>query len=121
MSGTHDVEPGNTGVQPMSGSLSFTISSFDGWTLVAVAGEINGTTAHELHSVLQSFTGQSVVVDLSDVTFYDSSGLRTLMQAHEQTILSGGRLAIRSLRPEVQSTFEIARLTHPFAGDPLAT
>ena len=105
----------------MSGSLSFTNSGFDGWTLVAVAGELDGTTAHELHSVLQRFTGQSVTVDLSDITFCNSSGLRTLIRAHEQTILSGGRLAIRSLRPEVQSTFEIARLTHPFAGDPLAT
>jgi hypothetical protein len=48
----------------MSGTLSVTISRFDGWTLVAVAGELDATTSHELASVLQTFTDQTVGVHL---------------------------------------------------------
>jgi hypothetical protein len=41
-----------------------TTSRFDGWSWVAVAGELDATTSHERASVLQTFTDQSVGVHL---------------------------------------------------------
>ena len=105
----------------MSGTLSVTVSRFDGWTLLAIAGEIDGATAPELHSLLREFTDQSVTIDLNDVTFVDSSGLRTLMRARQEIILAGGRMSIRNPRPNVQKACETAGLTERRAGDPLTT
>ena len=109
------------GVHCTSGSLSVTVNRFDGWTLVAFAGVIDGVTAPELHSVLQEFTDQSVTVDLYDATFLDASGLRTLLRVRERIVLGGGRLAIRSLRPNVQKELERTVLTDPRSGAPVTT
>ena len=105
----------------VNATLSFTVSRFDGWTLVAIAGEIDSVTAPELHAVLQEFGNQSVCVDLHDATFLDSSGRRTLMRAREQIILAGGRLAIRSPWPNLQVEFERTGLTDSRADDRLST
>ena len=109
------------GVQPVSATLSVTLSRFDGWTLLAIAGAIDGVTAPELHVLLREFTDQSVTVDLNDVTFIDASGLRTLMRAHEEIILAGGRMAIRGPRPSVHEVCDTTGLTDWRAGDPLTT
>jgi stage II sporulation protein AA (anti-sigma F factor antagonist) len=50
---------------------------------VAVAGEVDPATAPRLEAALDAAvaTGRQVVVDLSEVSFMDSSGLRVLLAA----------------------------------------
>src|SRR6185436_11151109 len=96
---------------PMMQPLSLNVSRSNGSTVVAVAGEIDMATAPELANVLNDFAQDSVLVDLSAVTFIDSSGLATLANAHTRMSSAGGRLAIDGLLPNVQKVFEITRLT----------
>ena len=49
-----------------------------GWTVVAVSGELDADTVPVLSDRLEESTGANVVVDLSDVTYLDSAGLRIL-------------------------------------------
>jgi anti-anti-sigma factor len=104
----------------MTGTLSFTVSRTTGSTVIAVAGEIDGATAPELDTALQHFEQEFVTVDLSGVTFIDSSGLGTLVQAHQRISLAGGRVNVSGSRPNVQKTFEITHLADTFRADQTA-
>ena len=97
--------------------LSFNVSRSNGSSVVAVAGEIDMATAPELAIVLDDFAQESVIVDLSAVTFIDSSGLATLADAHKRMGHAGGKLAIDRVQPNVRKLFEITRLTELFRSD----
>jgi anti-sigma B factor antagonist len=56
-----------------------------------------------------------VLVDLSGVTYIDSSGLALLIEAMQRVQAYGGKLRLCSLRPGVRSIFDIARLDQVFA------
>jgi anti-sigma B factor antagonist len=87
----------------------------DGWPVVVVTGEIDMATApmlgRELTSAIESGDGP-VVLDLSEVTFFDSSGLRVAIVAHRALAEQGRRLAV-VCHPEghVRRTFALAGLS----------
>jgi anti-sigma B factor antagonist len=97
--------------------LSFNVSWSTGATVIAVAGEIDMATAPELANVLNDFAQDSVLVDLSAVTFIDSSGLAALSVAHQRTRDAGGQIAIGGVQPNVQKVFDITGLTDLLRGD----
>ena len=49
-----------------------------------------------------------VVLDLDDVQFIDSAGLRVVLAAHERTAERGQRLALTPGSPQVQRLLSIA-------------
>ncbi len=84
--------------------------------IVAVFGEIDMATAPELASAIESVGDGAgrVVVDLSEVTFLDSSGLNALV--HCQRALEARQIAFRVVSPAnhlIRRVFEIAQLTVP--------
>jgi anti-sigma B factor antagonist len=82
--------------------------------VVVVSGEIDMATApmleRELAAAVESHDGL-VVLDLADVTFFDSSGLRVAIVAHRDLKERGRRLAV-VCDPEghVRRTFMLAGL-----------
>jgi anti-sigma B factor antagonist len=86
----------------------------DGSPVVVVAGEIDMATApmlgRELTAAVEAGEG-AVVLDLTDVTFFDSSGLRTAVVAHRDLGEQGRRLAVVCDPAEhVRRTFVLAGL-----------
>jgi anti-sigma B factor antagonist len=69
----------------------------DQWPVIVVAGEIDMATApmleRELAAAIEDGDGP-VVLDLCDVTFFDSSGLRVAIVAHRDMSEKGRRLAV---------------------------
>lgn len=66
-----------------------------------------------------------VVVDLTDVTYIDSSGLAVLIVGMQQVKEYGGKFALVGLQNDVRSILETARLdqffsTYPHVDDALA-
>ena len=61
---------------------------------VVVRGEIDIKTAPELETALIELAAHQVVVDLSDVGFIDSTGLRVLAMARSRSDSDGGRLIV---------------------------
>lgn len=55
-----------------------------------------------------------LVVDLSRVTYIDSSGLAVLIEAMQKTDEYGGKFALAAPQENVRSIFEIARLDQVF-------
>ena len=85
--------------------------------LVAVTGEIDLFTAGELKARLTAAieTGRSrIVVDLSEVTFIDSSSLGVLIGAHKQLMRSNGGLVIVCHDRTMMNTFKITGLDKVF-------
>lgn len=68
-----------------------------GWAIISPAGEIDLATVNKLEDALAAsmVNGDSdVAVDLTGVTFMDSTGLRALLAANQNLTGSGHRLAL---------------------------
>lgn len=61
---------------------------------VVVSGEIDIKTAPELEAAIVDRVGDHLVVDVTEVAFIDSTGLRVLATVRTRTGENGGRLVI---------------------------
>lgn len=80
-------------------SLRVSTDERDGYVIVTVTGDVDVTTAPRLRHVLQDLVaevGRRVVVDLSEVGFFDSTGLSVLIAALQRTRVTGSSLALAS-------------------------
>jgi anti-sigma B factor antagonist len=102
--------PEPTKVAAVVEPLRCNVSQLNGTRVVAVRGEIDFATAPELDEVLGEFDRVQVVVDLAKVTFIDSSGLKSLVDARTRLRNRGGDLTVRSASPIVLRAFQITRL-----------
>jgi anti-anti-sigma factor len=78
--------------------------------VVRVLGDLDLASADELEVALaRGEHGQSLIVDLTDCTFLDSSALRTLFERAAAVEAAGGRVAVVAQAP-LRRTLEIAGL-----------
>jgi anti-sigma B factor antagonist len=82
-----------------------------GMVQVAVVGEIDMDTASELDDVLNSALADratsAVVVDLSGVSFLDSTGIHVLLARHHAAAESNVSLVLVNVRHNVSRVLEI--------------
>ena len=81
--------------------------------VIAVGGELDMSAAPELRAALDGALEDGVVtlvVDLSEATFIDSTGIGTLMSALHRLKESGGTLEIVCVEPNLLRVFEIVGL-----------
>jgi anti-sigma B factor antagonist len=84
---------------------------------LVVAGEIDAHSCTSLDAAIVEIDGGDVSLELSGVTFIDSSGLRILVDHHFRLAETGDTLAIvRPSRP-VRRLLEIAGLDSQFHVD----
>ncbi len=80
-------------------------------TVLTLHGELDLLGAPRLQRAIESDTidaAESVVLDLDDVHFIDSTGLRVVLAAHERTLERGQRLALTPGSPQVQRLLSVA-------------
>lgn len=85
--------------------------------VIAVSGEIDVATAPQLRECLHRVIAQgeaTVVLDLLDVTFLDSTALGVLVGALKRCRELGGELNIVVADPRIVKIFEITGLTNVF-------
>jgi anti-sigma B factor antagonist len=86
-------------------------------TVVEVEGEIHVSTAPEFSGMLSAAIDggrTALVLDLSGVTFIDSTGLSVLLNGLRRVMRAGGRMALVCTNPTVLRLFEITRLDSTF-------
>ena len=85
---------------------------------ICIIGELDLASAPSLSKALDEFLpiDAPIIVDLSDVTFIDSSGLSVLVQARQRlgTSSTGNPIRLVVVRPAVQRIFEITGLDQVF-------
>jgi anti-sigma B factor antagonist len=80
----------------------------DGWTL---SGEVDAHTAPLLATAMAGLPASVVTVDMSGVSFMDSSGLRVLMDATTRAREGGGDLIVARPSAAVARLVEISGLS----------
>lgn len=97
--------------------LALSSRADDSRTVVRVSGEVDVYTAPALRRFLdEQITGgcRDLVVDLSEVTFLDSTGLGVLVGRLRQMRMQGGRLRLIGPAERVVKVFAITGLDRVF-------
>jgi anti-sigma B factor antagonist len=85
-------------VIPLEGEIDLHVSP-------RIAATVNSTLANK---------PPKLVIDLTKVSYIDSSGLAVLIEAMQNVERYGGKFALVGLQEEVRPIFEIARLDQVF-------
>jgi anti-sigma B factor antagonist len=97
--------------------LSVAIKSHDAThVVVAVAGEVDMATAPKLAGALRMHTDCDVTVDLSAVTFLDSTGFAVLIHAYDALRQTGHTLRTTGEAEIVLTAMRIVGLVDIFHG-----
>ena len=88
--------------------------------VVAPAGRLDHDNCEAFRAGLQPLldralaSRQRIVVDLSDLEYVSSAGLRCFMLAARQAGTQGGKIVLAALRPVVAEIFQISRFDMVF-------
>lgn len=90
-------------------SLQLSVTPQSGWKAIHVAGQVDSKTVNELRDFLDhEVQGETpIALDLTEVPFMSSAGLRTLLTLQRQTKGLGLPLALVGLRSEVADTMKV--------------
>jgi serine/threonine-protein kinase RsbW len=83
-----------------------------------ISGRVDAVTAPQLNKTVHAQIASGarfVLLDLSDVTFLSSSGLRSLLLIRKELMTLGGELRLAGLQPQVHEVFALTGFTQVFA------
>ncbi|CAA7615843.1 STAS domain-containing protein [Magnetospirillum sp. SS-4] len=88
----------------------------DGIILVSLSGEVDLSHSAGLRKRLMElmFERRDVVVDLSAVTYVDSSGIAGLVEAYQMARKNNTRFVLAALSDPVRRVLQLARLDRVF-------
>jgi len=93
--------------------MSFTIQNEDGVTIVSVEGELIVGNRQKLKDAVLSRLADGddrFLVDFSETSYIDSSGLGVLVSLSKQIREQGGQLRLAGLTEDLQTLFELTKL-----------
>ena len=96
-----------------SSPFAVTIEEQEGAIRVALSGELDISTAQQLEDDLKRVEAQRpelIVLDLRDLAFMDSTGLRLLILADQRAKEEGRRVAIGRGNEMIQRVLHLTRL-----------
>jgi anti-sigma B factor antagonist len=100
----------NAGQQP---ELAIEVTRAEPVVTVAVTGELDLASVSQLRSCLTDLVGRGdvdVVVDLSGVTFCDSTALGVFVGAHRRVAAAGGKIEFRQPPPSLRNLLVVSGL-----------
>ncbi len=92
------------------GMLRCRVAHLDGYVELHLAGELDMASADPLRARVLELAGlarKDVILDLGDLEFMGSCGLRTLLQLHDAMDAEERRLVLRNVRPIVARVIEV--------------
>jgi anti-anti-sigma factor len=95
-------------------TFSTIVERLDNEIVISVAGEIDMVTCGDLRDAIEPHLGprQMIVLDLSAVTFMDSSCLGVLVKANGHLTSDGGSLALRNPSTAARRLLSAANVEH---------
>ena len=100
--------------------MSDEITEIDGGVLVKLTGDVDLEHCSSIRRLLLDGVsrGKDLLVDLSDVTYMDSSGIASLVEAMQVAVRNGTALKLFSASAQAMRVFELARLDKVFSIHP---
>ncbi|GII60771.1 anti-sigma factor antagonist [Sphaerisporangium krabiense] len=86
--------------------------------VLVVAGDLDHHTTRRLRAVLDELTlaaGDALVIDLSALTFCDSTGISILIAAHQRAQQAGAALGLAAMDSDIAHIFQIMGLDRLFS------
>lgn len=86
-------------------------------TVITVAGELDLATSPTLQQACTAATErkpETLRIDMTGVTFLDSTGISVLVQTHKQLDAQGGTLVLYGLRDQTRRVLDVAGLAEFF-------
>lgn len=74
---------------------------------IAISGRVDTVTAPELEAGLKFGDAKQVVLDLGDVPYMSSAGLRLLLTSHKKMLSNGGELQLVNVQPVVREVLDL--------------
>ncbi|MFD5428666.1 STAS domain-containing protein [Streptomyces sp. NPDC127084] len=89
--------------------FDMSVSEFSGRTVVSLTGELDLDTCPGVARAIDGLTlhGRTLTLDLSDVSFMDSSSLNMLLRLRRRVEAEGGVLELRGLQEQARRILEI--------------
>ncbi|GIH11125.1 hypothetical protein Rhe02_91920 [Rhizocola hellebori] len=107
-----------TGLSPRATRTTFEV---DGHVCLQLTGEIDmqveSMMATWFQEVATQHPGQDLVVDLTGVSFMDSSGIRLLMDAHRNLGDRGIKLTVTGAHGVVLTVLKVTGVYHALSGE----
>jgi anti-sigma B factor antagonist len=94
-----------------------TSAAGNGIVVVHLAGRLNAVSSPEAKERLKGLVAEgsrSLVLDLSDLSFIDSSGLSALVAGYKAAAEAGGSLKLACMMPQVSEVFSLTHLDRVF-------
>jgi anti-anti-sigma factor len=90
-------------------SLQLSVTTQNGWKVIHVGGQVDSKTVGELRDFLDQEVqaGSGIALDLSQVPFMSSAGLRTLLTLHRMTKGLGLALSLVGIQPQIEDTMKV--------------
>lgn len=95
----------------VSGIMKASIEYVDNVPIINLSGRLDTLTAPALDAELASFLVESrprILLDLADVTYISSAGLRSILHLVKHTSAHGGRLGVFAVAPHIMELIEIS-------------
>ncbi len=90
-------------------------------TVVTVKGRLDSNMSKGFETRLMELAeapGSSLVIDLGQVAYVSSAGLRVLLLAVRKVKAGKGKIALCAIQPQVREVFDISGLSSVFAIHP---
>ena len=91
-------------------AFSFSVADVGNVHVVSLRGELDVSTVLGLEEWLVGVSGSTVVIDLDQLTFMDSSGVAAVIGARNRILEHGDELVLTRPRTNVRRVFEITGL-----------
>jgi len=96
----------------MNLTTNISINEEDSVARVALVGALNTDTAPSFEERLQSVVDKNyaiTVLDMKDLDYISSAGLRVIFKAAKQAKVAGNKLAAANRKPHIDKVFEILK------------
>lgn len=96
--------------------MNITEEQSNGVTVLRPAGRIDSATAGEFEKRLVAAVGAAnrVVVDMAQLGYISSAGLRALLVAAKKARPAGGRIALAAMAPPIREVFDLSGFSSLF-------
>ena len=97
--------------------MAYLARTVEGVSILDLEGEIDMHRSPEVRAEISKLVAKqnkAIAINFQKVTYIDSSGLATIIDAFQKMRAYGGKLVLISLAKSVRSVFEVARLDQFF-------
>ena len=87
------------------------------YTILKIKGDVDLYSSPQVRKQILALANKkhaSILVDFLEVTYMDSSGVATLVEALQLTNKNGGKLRLFNLGQPIKDVFELSRLDRVF-------